>query len=490
MGLQVRFRHAARERILDLPERTASSPLVIGRGPEADLRIPADGMAPRHAALYVENGRWIIAGLAGVVTLAGQPLTAPAKLRSGDLIALGADASAPTLEIDPNRPAQAPASAVAGAPLPASVSTIAAPVARNPAPPPKPAPAPAPAPAPTRASTRPVEPQLLSADASDPPADPSSSDESGDAIDWDPQVPLPASPEFYVPKPRKTPVLAIVITLLLAGAACAIAGRFIYLKLRQPRVVIVRQEPAPTPQPISTPKLMDPDRDQELARQAHAHDHDAPAPPSATTRLVDSPDAPTPAIPSSSTPPDRVPPAKPVAPEPAASIKEESLPDPNDAEWNEIRNAHFNVRHQGVAILKFDEYRRDHPGKFTTQLDQYLDQAVDWLYWQRVAQLWKRQDDLVAEIRQKARDVRTQPAGAFHDQLVKEEADLRGKADQTKQLLTIEMGYHGDVPPDLESPRQLKTLADSRDPAAFLAFRKHVLKYVRDNHGSTWWDGE
>ena len=113
-----------------------------------------------------------------------------------------------------------------------------------------------------------------------------------------------------------------------------------------------------------------------------------------------------------------------------------------------------------------------------------------WLYWQRVAQLWARQDDLVAQLRQKTRDINNQPAGEFHDTMVKEKAALQEKATQTKELLTGEMGFRGDEPPDLESPKQLKTLADSRDPAKYAAFRKHVLHYVRDNHGGVWWEGE
>jgi hypothetical protein len=287
-------------------------------------------------------------------------------------------------------------------------------------------------------------------------------------------------------------VIAIIVAVLLGGGVLVGVGIYAYQKTRHPRVVLLRPDgtPAPAPAPAATntkQPLFDLNADQRSAKP------------------VGSPEqTPTPAVSDSSAPsgnattvPSPPPASKPIAmaDRPAAAprepaVQEETPPDPNDTEWAEIRNAHFNVRHQGVAIIKFDEYRREHPGKFTDFLDRYTDEAVNWLYWQRVAQLWARQDDLTAQVRQKKRDIQNQPPGEFHEQLVKELAALQAKADQTKQLLTDEMGYHGDVPPDLESPRQMKSLEESRDPAKYAAFAKHVLRYVRNNHGGVWWDGE
>lgn len=469
MPLKVRFRHAAAQRVMDLPDRGMAKPLIIGRGSDVDLRLPIDAIAPQHAALYLKEGNWVIQRMAGVVTLGGKNIEGPAPLRSGDIIALGGGPAAPTIEIDPKILVSSPLAKVSG------VEAMEGPAR----------PAPAPAPAPIRA--RPAQPmhEALAPAPSSEERDQFTFTEGGDTIEWDPQTPVPDTTEFYVPKQRK-PILAIWIAVLLGGGAIVAVGVFAYQRTRHPRVVVLQPDgtSAPAPSPISTKRpLFDLNPDQPPAR------------PQGTPDLTPNPsNADSSASPASSTSPPSAPPtaasSAQESPPAAPAVKEEAPPDPNDAEWAEIRSAHFNVRHQGVAIIKYDEYRRDHPGKFTALLDRYTDEAVNWLYWQRVAQLWARQDDLTAQIRQKKRDIQNQPPGDFHEQLVKQLAELQTKDQDAKELLTDEMGYHGDVPPDLESPRQLKQLEDSRDPAKYIAFSKHVLRYVRNNHGGVWWDGE
>jgi pSer/pThr/pTyr-binding forkhead associated (FHA) protein len=481
MPLKVRFRHASSQRVLDLPDRGLSKPLIIGRGDDVDLRLPFDVVAPQHAALYLKDGVWVIQGISGVVTLGGRALNGPARLQSGDVIALGAEPSAPTLEIEPKEAAPAGALEAKAA---------------------RPQPAPAPAPAPVRLT--PNIPQ--SEPDSENPATVSAATEGyapaegGDIIEWDPQALVPDTSHFYVPAGRKTSLAAILLAVIFGGGLVVAVGVFAYRKTRQPAVIIVRQDTAPaqTPIPANQHKpLFDVNGDQQSTRTISPKDA-ASAPPGAMAptgsgkrlalastpsadRSISAADHASPKITPADADSDS-------APRPA--VKEEVPPDPNDTEWNDIRGAHFNVRHQGVAILKYDEYRREHPGKFTDLLDRYSDEAVNWLYWQRVAQLWSRQDDQTAELRQKTRDIQNQPPGEFHEKLVREQAELQARADQTRQLLTEEMGYHGDVPPDLESPRTLKQLAESRDPAKFAAFTRRVLRYVRNNHGGVWWDGE
>lgn len=478
MPLKVRFRHAAAQRVLDLPDRGMAKPLIIGRGTDVDLRLPIETVAPQHAALFVKDGAWIIQGMTGVVTLGGKTIKGATKLRSGDIVGLGEGEAAPTLEIDPKVAVSEPSAVGSGS-------------ESKPIRPQRP-PAPAPAPAPVPARARPAQPEAEPVAA--PPAaqiaEQYAGVENDDAIEWDPQTPVPDTTQFYVPKP-KTPVIPIIIAVVLGGGALVAVGIYAYQRTRHPTVVVLRPDGTPAPVSTSTSTkrpLFDLNANQPTSTPTTGSQDQTPPPAGSnlsaaaggTTTLTNSPPA-----------------AKPVAAinHPAAApvgpaVKEEAPPDPNDTEWAEIRSAHFNVRHQGVAIIKYDEYRRDHPGKFTALLDRYTDEAVNWLYWQRVAQLWARQDDLVAQIRQKKRDIQNQPPGDFHERLVKELADLQTKDEETKKLLTDEMGYRGDVPPDLESPRQLKSLEDSRDPAKYAAFTKHVLRYVRNNHGGVWWDGE
>jgi hypothetical protein len=487
MGLQVRLRHALGERVLDLPERDVAQPWVFGRGNEADVKVPSVGVAPRHAALFVHDGRWVVQGCGGLVTLNGEPLEIAAALRPGDVVGLGCEDYPPTLEISPGV-AEGPRS-LSGPRETAQPASV-----------PRPVPAPAPAPVPTRLApvTRPQQPREMAGAAA-----PSIAADDPDTIEWDPQTPAPTTTEFYVPKGRQTPVGLIVAATIIGVAALVGVAIVAYQKAHQPAVVVVQAPDGGAhlkakPEPQKAP-MFDIDADQAAARQdrsATPAEGSVDPKPAATSGndtpgAASSSDAPAPAS-------DTKPPAAPEAdsaPPPASSpqpsvASTEDPPDPDDPEWHEIEQAHFNVRHQGVAIVKYDEYRRAHPGKFTPWLDQYTDEAVNWLYWQRVAQLWKQRDDLTAEVKQKEIDLRNQPTGAFHEELVKDKADLDGRvADATKKL-TEEMAYTADTPPDLEKPSELRKLSAKRDAEKYAAFKKRVLKYVRDHHGSVWWEGE
>lgn len=472
MPLKVRFRHAAAQRVLDLPDRGMAKPLIIGRGSDVDLRLPIEAVAPRHAALYVKDGAWMIQQMAGVVRLGGKAISGVAKLQSGDVVALGEGSSAPTLEIDPKLPIPPPSSKTESKAL-RSESV--------------------PAPAPARSQIRPAQPEPEPVAASPAPEEEPqyAAAEGDDTVGWDAQSAGADTSPFYVPKP-KTPVIPLILVILLGGGALVAVGVYAYQKTRNPRVVVLtpdgRLAPAPPVTPANTKRpLFDLNPDQPPPKPAGTQKPIATPAASISPRVhADATTLPSP--PPTSAPVAHVDRAPSVTEAPP--VKVEAPPDPNDSEWNEIRSAHFNVRHQGVAIVKYDEYRLDHPGKFTALLDRYTDEAVNWLYWQRVAQLWARQDDLTAQIRQKKRDIQNQPPGAFHEQLVKELADLQARDEDTKKLLTDEMGYRGEVPPDLESPTELKRLEDSRDPKKYAAFAKHVLRYVRNNHGGVWWDGE
>lgn len=511
MGLQVRLRHALGERVLELPDRDVGHPLVVGRGAGADLQVPSVSVAPQHAVLFLHDGQWVVQGHAGIVTLNGEPLEIAASLQTGDVVGLGAEPRAPTLEVDPIGAAEGRRGPVraarnlgeggaVGAGIPAA-APVEATIGRSSAPVPKLVPAPAPAPAPLRtpAAALVATATLNPASTADLGAEGEPGD--GDTIAWDPQTPVPQTTQFYVPKGRQTPVGLIVGVVVVGVAALVGVGVLAYQRAQRPRVVVIQQPAPAAPAPAVKPRgLIDPDADQALARQSHGQgaspssDGATPNSGAPATATSDS---------ESKTPPASAPVVASAPPSPAAepraldsssssssSATDESPPDPDDPEWKEIASAHFNVRHQGVAILKFDEFRRDRPGKYVGLLDQYTDDAVNWLYWQRVAQLWARQEDLTAQVNQKKQDLKNQPAGAFHEQLAKDKADLEAKAATTAKLLSDEMGYVSDVPPDLEKPSELQRLSAQRDPAKYAAFKKHVLKYVRDYHGSVWWEGE
>src|SRR5665213_2871380 len=107
MPLQVRLRHALGERLMDLPDRTAERPLVVGRSREADVKIPSVTVAAEQCALFVHDGQWVLQDTSGGSTLVnGAPAPGPTALCIGDVIALGGEANPATIEIDPAGAAQ------------------------------------------------------------------------------------------------------------------------------------------------------------------------------------------------------------------------------------------------------------------------------------------------------------------------------------------------------------------------------------------------
>jgi len=500
MALQVRLRHSLGERVLELPERGVSEPLIVGRGREADLQVPSISVAPQHCVLFVHDGQWVVQGMSGVVTLNGEPLSEPAALQIGDVVGLSQEPAAPTLEIDPigaaegcSGPVQA---APAAAPAPAVRRMAPAPAdsaGRRPAA----APARAPAPAPSQGYGLPPQPVAYEPET---PAEQLPAEGGGiESFDWASGASTSASTTSTTRRTRKPPQNssgALVATIVIASVAIIVVIAYVVKTMNARQAPVVTVQPPPKVR-VVVPKakgLFDPDADQAAARAQAAG-----VSPSSPEQQ------PTPAVPSDTTPPAPAPaPATGTDPGSRATPKAADTPANMDAaeqssakshaaddpDWAAVDSAHLDVRHQGLAVIRYDEYRRDHPGKFTADLDKYTDEAVNWLYWQRVAQLWKKQDELAAQIKQKELDLRNQPPGEFHDQLAKEQADLKQKLDESKKKLTDEMGYTSDIPPDAENPSQLQQLSQKRDPDKFGAFRKRVLSYVRNNHGGTWWDGE
>src|SRR5688572_33313864 len=105
MSLQVRLRHPLGDRLIELTPRPAQQPVVVGRMAGSEVQVPSVAVAPKHSVLFVHQGRWVVqdsSGANGAGTFVnGRRSAAATFLRVGDLVALGADPKAATIEIDP-----------------------------------------------------------------------------------------------------------------------------------------------------------------------------------------------------------------------------------------------------------------------------------------------------------------------------------------------------------------------------------------------------
>src|SRR5256885_2635949 len=103
MTLQVRLVHALGDRLIDLPEKTIDSPIVVGRATDAQVQVPSVNVSRRHCVLFVHEGQWVVQDGGGVrgTFINGQSISGPTFINSGDVLTLGRELQAPTLAIDP-----------------------------------------------------------------------------------------------------------------------------------------------------------------------------------------------------------------------------------------------------------------------------------------------------------------------------------------------------------------------------------------------------
>lgn len=512
MALQVRLRHALGERVFELPERPAAEPLIVGRGRDATLQVPSISVAAQHLVLFVHEGGWVVQPMSGVVTVNEDPVDGPRLLQIGDIVGLGAEANAPTLQIDPFAAAQGRVGrALAGrvdTPVPgvrAMNPAVATLVAASPAPAPR---SPGRMAPPGVASAFPMPP------AAPPPPDAAveaegqgeANGDGGDTIDWNPAAAsMPQSTRYYVPKPKKTSEGMIVVAVMFVAIVLGVViWRFHNSQLARP---IVREGKSEQQKPVD---------DEPTAPRVktifNTVDQRAPAPQpqvehiSSQEKGTESAAAVPPSdAESSSTAADKSrdssagvsEPGADTAPPPATSDRastqsssSQAPPPDTDKTMDDIESAHLQVKKQGVAIIKCDEYRQLHPGKYQKKLDEYTEYAVDRLWWEQVAVLWSQRAALEAEIKQKELDLKAEPAGGFHDQLAGEKVNLTAQRDSLNDKLAADFGYTADIRPDLTDPAKLKTLSKARDAGKYAIFKRRILHYVRDHHGGTWWDGQ
>ena len=76
-----------------------------------EVQVPSVSVAARHCVLFRYEGRWAVQdvqaasgeGTSGTF-VNGQQVMDPVMLQIGDIISVGTEVSAPTIEVDPPRP--------------------------------------------------------------------------------------------------------------------------------------------------------------------------------------------------------------------------------------------------------------------------------------------------------------------------------------------------------------------------------------------------
>ena len=78
----------------DIVGDAGTDSILVGRGPDADVRIPDRTVSRAHCLLFRRGGHWHIDDLSSSngTFVNGEPVTGPKRLVDGDLVAIGTDA--------------------------------------------------------------------------------------------------------------------------------------------------------------------------------------------------------------------------------------------------------------------------------------------------------------------------------------------------------------------------------------------------------------
>src|SRR5688500_8188692 len=415
MSLEVRLRHALGDRLVELPARPIDEPVVVGRSAAADVQVPSITVAQRHCVLFVHEGRWVLQDAGGTTGtfINGKKAEAPTLLRGGDVVTLGTEPNAPTLEIDPAGAARGKRG---------YVTAVGAPSGSTPAslPPQPPSPGPAPVPATTAAMVAPSHPAVPAEPASYPaagyagsypaaghfqPAAPPVDTSAGDVVvGWTADV---AAPRYYSRRRRgdySLPV-AIFITLLIVG------GVAYYARKHWHQSVQVGTS-APAPRTGSTAPAPVAPHGNDTARSPETIFNASEATAGPTTGAAVALPQPDPAT----TDPSGVPPVMQDAGTDVAAADAgggdgtgqdavdssetagtSGATGGDDPAWKQVQTARFSPD-EAKAIVLFDDYARTHPGRNAADVQAYTEKAIDRIWFERIEQLFKQRDDLKANL--------------------------------------------------------------------------------------------
>ena len=454
MSIKLHLTHALGRHTFSASPRGLDAPVVVGRGPRADIVVPSAAVSIKHLAIFVYGGRWAAQDLRSRngTFLNGKQVDQPTYLRAGDVLALGAEDDPPTLtvgEIDRDAAERwVPASAVVSKPGAASSAA--------------------------RSASSSASSVASSASGAESSSGGSGWDELAEtavsaAIVPEPEPPVPAEPadEFFaeVPGPalrrrgrrrKRSSALGSLVGLLLVTAAVGGGAWYVYVtRIRPARnpVAAESEEAAPPPKPAA-------------AKGGKKGLFDRPG---------DS--APAPAKPA---------PVKPAPPPPAAEEPSALAPPPSEAaaSWDRVVES-ARLSTPKVALWLLIQYRSTYPDELPPAFDKTEQDLLDRLWWERLATLAQRRKEASDALGKIETEIKRTPLSEVESrtQFASRREELRDDLREAARALNEEMRYDGDALVDPSDEGQLAPLRAARDPDRFRDWSARVESALRRSRG-------
>jgi TolA-binding protein len=175
--------------------------------------------------------------------------------------------------------------------------------------------------------------------------------------------------------------------------------------------------------------------------------------------------------------------AAPEAAAPAAAT-EPAAPDPRrqDAEWQAVEQARY--EEPVIGIVKFNDYLDRFPDSpFKADVARYTDEAVDRIWWNRIAELFAQRDAARKEIADRRVQLKQSQDPEFKKGLEEEIARFEQQVKDVDGIVRGEMKYAGQTPPNLYDSNELKILRANRDAKNYATWKDAVLSSVKRSRG-------
>ena len=157
-------------------------------------------------------------------------------------------------------------------------------------------------------------------------------------------------------------------------------------------------------------------------------------------------------------------------------------------EWKRLDTMRFSPDRL-KALIAYEDFEHDHPGAITSQLHLLRDETLDYLWFDRIEQLWKRRDTAATQIKKFDQEIKDEPNEVFRKTtlLPAKQAEQK-KLNAINDLMVTEMGYTTAAPPDLTDDAQLEQLRKLRDRDYFAQWKKRVVNSIHRQRALPWVD--
>lgn len=428
--MRVDLTHPLGRQTFELSPTTIEDPIVIGRSSQADIQVPSIQVSLQHAVLFVHQDHWVVQDSGSGTFVNGQRINEPVILKTGDVITFETGSQAARLSI-------------------VSVDSCAIP----------------------------AKPPI----AAEP-----------DIVSWQTSSPVTPLPARLRKRNRSSPTLWFSIFGFLLIAVSCVAVIIAYLHTRK---TSVQSNPTPPQQNLSGVSVVKNSESTrqtifmyggELAKSPSDPKNGSPVQPASVDRS-----------PSNQPGPTQNPPADPETDRPDSSVRETDIEqtitsaEPDDLQWQKLLEARDTLP-PSQALYQYLQYRKLHaPDDIKRQkLDDFQNEAIDLLWWQRINDLVHQQNQIQTQIEELKQDKSKLPRDATPErrqQFDKQIRHLESLYNSNLLILRNEMKFEGNQPFDWSDESHMRELRNRRDVDAYQRWTQRVLSRVQSTRGASAW---